>query len=278
MTHERQPLALAFTHHVTEAPEGVDIHHHPTRVRPATILLAALGGALLVTACSDGDPAATTSVTASRSATPSATTTTTGPPSPPPTPTRPATASPASTSSARPSPTTTTAPLVAEPTGLGVVEFGDAEADVMAVMRSRFGAPDADSGWGPAADSPYGVCPGATTGGRVRGARWGRIRLLFSDADTDYGSAGTTHLMAYDLTSFQGSGSAPTTAAGIGLGSTAGQVRDAYGDRAEYRAAAEVTADRFVLHLEAGEIVARLDAPPPDGVVTFLTAGAPCGE
>lgn len=246
------------------------------RPRRQLVVTAALV-ALLGAACSGDDgPTATETVTASGSATPTPTATS---PSPTPTPT-PTSASPTPTPSpsASPSPSATAAPLVAEPTGLRAVAFGDAEADVVAEMRARFGAPDEDSGWGPAANSPYGVCPGATAGAQVRGVRWDRIRLLFSDADTEYGSAGTRHLMAYDLTSFQGSGSAPSTAAGIGLGSTSDQVRTAYGDRAEYRAAAETTTDRFVLHLESGDIVARLDAPPPDGVVTFVTAGEPCGE
>lgn len=245
-------------------------------MRRVALVLTTLTGTLLATACGDGDP--TASVTATRSRTPSAVATMTSPSSPPPISTPPTTPAPGASPDGTPSPTGTAAPLVVEPTGLGVVDLGEGEADVLAEMRARFGSPDADSGWGPARNSPFGVCPGATTGAEVRGVRWDRIRLLFSDADTDHGSAGTKHLMAYDVTSFQGSGDAPATAAGIGLGSTAGQVRDAYGDRAEFRAADEVNADRFVLHLAGGDIVARLDAPPPDGVVTFVTAGAPCGE
>ncbi|MDX1662129.1 MAG: hypothetical protein R3326_10120, partial [Gemmatimonadota bacterium] len=84
--------------------------------------------------------------------------------------------------------------LVAEPSGLRLVAFGQPADLVVATLETLLGEPDADTGWRPATASPFGVCPGE----RVRGARWGRLRILMSDGPTRFGSAGYEHFFAYD--------------------------------------------------------------------------------
>lgn len=181
----------------------------------------------------------------------------------------------AQTPSARPS----DKPLVAEPGGLRAVTLGEPLDRVVAEMNARFGPPDADTGWEPAGTSSFGVCPGATEGAQVRGIRWSRIRLLFSDGPTSYGSDGYEHVFAYDLTSFEGSGTVPTTAEDIGLGSTVEELRDAYGDRLEIRPGDGALPDRFTVRFgRTGEISGSLRSTDPDGEITFVGAGLPCGE
>lgn len=232
--------------------------------------------ALLATACSTGGEvtggqAADAPPTPTGTATAAATAPAAAPTATPTAPTPTATSAPAD-----PSPTST--PLVAGPEGLGAVRFGQPAARAIAAMRARFGPADADSGWQPAAGY-FGVCPGAATDGRVRGLRWGRIWIFLSDADTDFGSGGTPHVFSYHITSVEGSGPAPDTAAGIGLGSTVRELRSVYGSRVTLREADEINPPRFILSFEGGgEVTGQLTGTRPDATVTFLRGGQPCGE
>lgn len=233
---------------------------------------AAAVALVLLAACSSGGQPAdspTPPTPAATAGTPTAATAT------PPTP---ADTGPPATPAPTP-PAATAGPLVAGPEGLGAVQLGQPAADAIAALRARRGPADADSGWQRADNSPFGVCPGATAGARVRGLRWGRVRLLVSDADTRFGAAGDPHVFAYHVTSFEGSGPGPRTAAGIGLGASVRELRDAYPGRVTIRPADEINPDRFAVDFGGrGELTGSLTGTGPQETVTFLSAGQACGE
>lgn len=175
-----------------------------------------------------------------------------------------------------PPPRRTAEGLVAGPGGLRIVAFGQPAELVVATLTAVFGEPDADTGWGPAVASPFGVCPGE----RARGVRWGRLGVLLSDGPTSYGSAEYPHFFAWDVHAFEAeSGLAPRTAAGIGLGSTVDALTEAYGERVHFHPADGPFPDRFEVAIGMrGSISGSLTGPDPDDTITFLTAGDPCGE
>lgn len=166
--------------------------------------------------------------------------------------------------------------LVAGPGGLRVVAFGQPARLVVATLEAILGEPDGDTGWGPAKASPFGVCPGE----RVRGVRWGRLGILLSDGPTSYGSAGYAHFFAWETSTFEDrEGLAPRTAAGIGPGSKVEALKEAYGARLDFHPADGPFPDRFDVGFGLkGSIAGSLTGLGPDDTVTFMAAGAPCGE
>src|SRR6266508_241360 len=162
------------------------------------------------------------------------------------------------------SPTTSTPPrptgtVVLRADGLGVAAFGTAEGDALRALQDRLGPTEERGSWSGA--TPFGTCPGP-----VRAARWGRLYVLFTSGPTRYDPAGRWHLFAYQVDAVQRTtldpqysgppptappplrGYSPRTAAGIGFGSTVAELRGS------------------------------LTGDTPGATVTFLAAGAVCGE
>ena len=102
----------------------------------------------------------------------------------------------------------------------------------MAAIEAVIGPPREDTGW---LDSltdgweHFGVCPSP----HVRGVTWGAgdttsLQVLFTDGDTDFWSGGFEHFFSFYY--FDGSNPVGvTTTDGIGIGSSVGQLRSAYG-------------------------------------------------
>jgi len=139
------------------------------------------------------------------------------------------TAVPETTTSAPPETTTTTqASGTVELTRVGVqagdtwVPFSENDDVTIAAVTSVLGAPTHDSGWVDALSSPYGVCPPPV----VRGVHWNDLVLMFTQADTDFWTAGVPHFYAFNYTNTNPELFTPE---GIGIGSSLEQLEAAYG-------------------------------------------------
>jgi len=172
----------------------------------------------------------TTSTAVETTTTAQETTTTTAPPettttAPPETTT---TAPPETTTTAPPETTTTAPPGTVELTRVGVqagdtwVPFSENDEVAIAAVTAVLGAPTHDSGWVDAFSSPYGVCDAPV----VRGVHWDDLVLLFTQAETDFWTAGVPHFYSFSYTNTNPELFTPE---GIGIGSSLEQLDDAYG-------------------------------------------------
>lgn len=109
-------------------------------------------------------------------------------------------------------------PVVLEPEGLGVVAFGDPAEEVVAELTDVLGRPTDDR--------PLGSCP---TGEVERLVAFAELAVLIGDRE------GTARFVAWDLGESSGAFPALRTAEGVGVGTTLGELRAAYGDRLDVR-------------------------------------------
>lgn len=172
--------------------------------------------------------------------------------------------------------TTTTAPattsgdapqvdIVLRGDGLGVVELGADPDAAVAAVTAALGEPTANTGW-ESSFSAYGTCPGE----EVRGVEWDHLILLFTDGSTAYGSG--PHLFAWRVT---GAPPALGTATGFGYRATAADAEDLYPGDVEVVPPDEPFPGLLRIDAEGGTITAYLDDAD---VVTNIEAGAACGE
>jgi hypothetical protein len=183
-----------------------------------------------------------------------------------------------------------TATVTLRPDGLAVAAFGAGEQDALRALRRRLGQPAERGSWSGA--TPFGTCPGP-----VRAVRWGRLYVLFTNGPTRYAPEGRWHLFSYQVDAIQRTkvdprysgptppppprlrGASPRTAAGIGFGSTVAELRAAYGSRVRVSYGEPGLVHRFQASFgAAGELFGSLNGRTPDATVTFLAAGALCGE
>jgi hypothetical protein len=193
-----------------------------------------------------------------------------------------------------PAPATTGAPTASirlRPDGLGVAAFGAAEREALDRLSRRLGAPDERGAWRGA--TPFGTCPGP-----VRAVRWGRLYVLFTSGPTRYEAGGRWHLFTYQVDAVRRTatdpddsgpspppdppplrGYSPRTSAGIGFGSTLAQVRAAYGRRVAVTFGEPGMIHRIRIGFgAAGDLWGSLSGGSSRSTVTFLAAGARCGE
>jgi hypothetical protein len=172
--------------------------------------------------------------------------------------------------------TTTTAPattsgdapqvdIVLRGDGLGVVELGADPEVAVAAVSEALGEPTADTGW-ESSFSVYGTCPGE----QVRGVEWDHLVLLFTDGSTAHGNG--PHFFAWRIT---GSPPALGTAAGFGYRATAADAEELYAGGVEVVPPDEPFPGFLQIEAEGGTITAYLDEAD---VVTNLEAGVACGE
>ena len=127
------------------------------------------------------------------------------------------------TTSEAPATTTTSAAGIVELNDEGIqagdtwVHFGYDDEATIAAVSVVLGPPTIDSGW---VEEP--LCPPPV----VRTVRWNDLWLLFTQAETDFWSAGVPHFFT-----FYYSGATPelSTTEGIGLGSSIEMLEAAYG-------------------------------------------------
>ncbi|HEU4397679.1 MAG TPA: hypothetical protein VFU54_07580 [Actinomycetota bacterium] len=201
--------------------------------------------------------------------------------------TGPVTSGPPATSA----PPRTTGTMVLRPDGLGVAAFGADEQDALRALQRRLGQPDERGSWSGA--TPFGTCPGP-----VRAVRWGRLYVLFTNGPTRFGPDGRWHLFAWQVNEFQITaidpqysgptpppdppplhGYSPRTATGIGFGSTVTELRAVYGSRLDLGRAESGPTYQFTVRRGATiELFGSLTGGNPGATVTWLAAGAVCGE
>lgn len=157
----------------------------------------------------------TTTSSAPTTTTEAATTTTTAPPET-------TTTVPAETTTTSPAPGTVELTRVGVQAGSTWVPFSENDETAIAAVAAVLGEPSHDSGWIDALSSPYGVCPPPL----VRGVHWNDLVLMFTQAETDFWTAGVPHFYSFNYT---GTNPELFTPEGIGIGSSLEQLDAAYG-------------------------------------------------
>ena len=256
------------------------------RQKRIVLIMAALVGLVFVAAViaslrgSDDDPPAaagtTTSTTApipptsdpttSTSSTSTSSTSTTGP-----------STSTTTSSSTTTSTTVSTFPeLVLFGDGLGEVTFGTDADTAITEIAAALGEPDEDSGWIPSF-SGFGTCPGE----QVRGIRWATMWALMTDGETEWRADGIPHFFAYLNSVFydEDQSLGLLTAEGVGLGDSARDLEDAYGDRLEITF--EEWLDTYLFNIDVpapGRLWGGLTGGDDDDLITSIDGGQGCGE
>lgn len=174
--------------------------------------------------------------------------------------------------------TTTTTPadvLILGSESIDGILFGtDAEAAI-ASLQEVLGVPSSDTGWVPPVDNTgsqvYGPCPGT----EIRVVDWPNLTTLFTNGATAWGPDGTRHFFHYSYFTYDIDTLGLRTAAGIGLGSTADDLRNAYGDGVQFTS--DEFGDYYTVAVPApGALWGFLDEP--DGSIVSINGGQGCGE
>jgi hypothetical protein len=187
------------------------------------------------------------------------------------------------TTTTTPSSTTTTTTttilpsdvLILGPENIDGIQFGTDAESAITTLEGYLGDPASDTGWVPPTDSQgnqvYGPCPGT----EIRVVEWPNLTTVYTDASTPWAAVGTRHLFFYSYVLYDFDSWGLTTAEGIGLGSTAQDLRDAYGD------AVDITSDELgdyysVTVPAPGALWGFLEGP--GGTVSSIQGGVGCGE
>jgi len=174
--------------------------------------------------------------------------------------------------------TTTTTPadvLILGSESIDGILFGtDAEAAIGA-FQEVLGAPSSDTGWVPPVDDSgsqvYGPCPGT----EIRVIDWPNLTALFTNGATAWGPEGTRHFFHYSYFTYGIDTLGLRTAAGVGLGATADDLRNAYGEGVQF--ISDEFGDYYTVSVPApGALWGFLDGP--DGNVVSINGGEGCGE
>ena len=106
--------------------------------------------------------------------------------------------------------------------GIGDFTFGSEPEEMITQMSAVLGTPDEDSGW----TDTLNTCPGT----QARIVRWSSLQLFFADGETSWGTG--PHFFHYGQSLAAGGGVYLDlrTDKGIGVGSSIGDLRAAYGE------------------------------------------------
>ena len=175
--------------------------------------------------------------------------------------------------------TTTTIPpsevLILGPENIDGIPFGTDADTAITTLVGYLGEPVSDTGWVPPTDNQgnqvYGPCPGT----EIRLVEWPNLTTVYTDAATPWAAVGIRHLFFYSYVLYDFDYWDLKTAEGIGLGSTAQDLRNAYGD------AVDITSDEFgdyysVTVPAPGALWGFLEGP--NGTVSSIQGGVGCGE
>ena len=155
------------------------------------------------------------------------------------------------------------------------VYFGYDDDDTVAAISAVLGAPTRDTGWIEAFSSPYGVCPEPV----VRGVEWNSFIVLFTQAKTDFWTAGVPHFFHYSY-GYPPDAAGITTTQGVAIGDTLAALEGAY--------PGEITVDESWFDDSIGAWSYRpapwtgmrgyADGLTPDAHITSFSGGQGCGE
>lgn len=175
--------------------------------------------------------------------------------------------------------TTTTLPpadiLILGSESIDGILFGTDGEAAIATLQDVLGAPSSDSGWVPPVDDTgsqiFGPCPGT----EIRIVDWPNLTALFTNGATEWGPKGTRHFFHYSYFTYDTDHLGLRTAEGIGLGATADDLRNAYGDGVQF--ISDEFGDYYTITVPApGALWGFLDAP--DGAIVSINGGQGCGE
>ena len=159
--------------------------------------------------------------------------------------------------------------VVLDGEGLGIVTFGMNVTAALRRLTDALGRPIADSGWTDAFGI-YGACPGS----RLRVVEWPGVLVLFGNAEDgyQYRDADDEHFMAWRLGWIGPDPYLLRTSGDIGVGSTRGEVAEAYPAATFGPAAAGVPAS-VVIGADRGELRGVFHE---SGTLRTLEAGVAC--
>lgn len=183
-----------------------------------------------------------------------------------------ATVATSSATTNQPTTTTTLLPLMLGPSGLGAIDLGTDFDEAIEAVTARLGPATEDTGW-ISASSDFGTCPGTV----VRMLRWSSLRLLFSDGPTEFGDD-RYHFFYYSQSTV---GTEEVldleTAAGVGLDSTVGDLKAAYGADLTIESTLRFGVSFFIRPIGPGLLSGTLTDSTDEGTVTALGGGFGCG-
>lgn len=247
------------------------------------VAAAALGGFGVASVVLDDEETASTASATSTSSTSSSTT-----------------GSSSTTSSTAP-PTTTTAAgaaagsgassrctgVVLRHDGLCVAAFGDPPGAAIQALTQQMGSPDDDTGWiNATGQTHFGVCPG----NRIRVLSWGgqgptTLRAFFSEGDGHWSPGQSQEFFSWDYSAPTGQDAfALRTAAGIGMGATEADLRNAYGSDLTVISNPSPSEPNWSVDFPpAGQfddtrLLGNFDQSVNPPATRFLTNGYGCGE
>ncbi len=156
------------------------------------------------------------------------------------------------------------------PDGLGPIRFGDDAEPAVAALVAVLGPPQSDSGFAATVEG-FGNCPGDA----VRAVRWQGLTVLIARGRTELRADSQPHVIAFQ---YGPEDTQPVlrTPEGVGLGSTAEDLRRAYAAQVEISADDPFQKPEFRLGVPPRRLVGVLSAP--DGRVELIDGGALCGE
>jgi hypothetical protein len=152
----------------------------------------------------------------------------------------------------------TPAAVVLAPDGLGAVSFGTQAARAMNALTQAFGRAENVT-----------VIPPAANCGATRIFRWKDFAVLINEVSAR--SGGNPGLVGWSLGPTAPASADLETEKGIGIGSTAAAVKEAYG------AATNQAGATLTITAPNGVITAELEAGNDSGRVKTLRAGVSCG-
>lgn len=175
--------------------------------------------------------------------------------------------------------TSTPAPLVSlalGEDGLGDVLFGIPPDVAIGDISALYGEPDLDSDWIVSAANIYGSCPGEY----MRAVGWGSLVTIFiNDTGDPINERFYTYTYGYDYSDNQGGvdprGLGLTTAAGIGIGSSVGELTDAYGSGVTIEG--DAVLDVWAFEIAGSALRGLVTGPTDSDTVTLLEIVPGCG-
>ena len=162
--------------------------------------------------------------------------------------------------------------LPLNPTGIGDIVFGTEVEETIAQLRTVLGSPTEDTGWTPS----FETCPGT----EARVVRWTSLQVFFTNGATDWAPEGTRHFFHFGQSTLAGGGVLIdlTTASGIGINSTLGDLAAAYSD--QVRIVDDPVFGPFweVDVPGAGVLWGTAGAMGDNGMIDSINGGSGCGE
>jgi hypothetical protein len=154
--------------------------------------------------------------------------------------------------------------------GIGEIGLGTEAEAAVAQLSATLGSPDDDTGWSAA----LGTCPGTES----RIVRWSSLQIFLTNGETAWAS--NPHFFHYGQSLAAGGGEYLDlrTDKEIGIGSTIGELKTAYGDAVTVSDDPAFGPYWEVLGTEPSYLWGTATGVADDSVIDAVSGGAGCGE